>query len=118
MIASVAASANLWRVAVITDTFILPAEQRAELLAWIGGLGVDVDSVRPCLAVSQDGGDRSYRLHLSRFAVDERGDKVVDYALGQVHSEPLVIPIDADSWPQWLPQAGHEQATKEQDGAG
>lgn len=108
---------SLWRVARV-NVHALTVEQLAEALNWVRSLGVDVNTVTPRLAVSQDETDRSYRLHLSRYVLDDSGRKVVDHAERRVHSEPLVIPIDADSWPQWLPQAGHEQATTpEQDGA-
>lgn len=108
---------SLWRVARV-DVHRLTPEQRAEVCAWVGSLGVDVNQLTPRLAVSQDDTDRSYRLHLSRYVLDEHGRKQVDHAEQRVHSAPLVIPVDADSWPQWLPQAGHEQATTpEQDGA-
>jgi hypothetical protein len=94
----VTAVLDLWKVVRLAD--IRQHPRRDDIRSWIASIGVDVMTITPALAVSQDSGDRSYRLHLSRFVVDAHGGKVVDHAAEQMHTEPLVIPID--SWPDWL----------------
>lgn len=103
---AVAPPVNLWTV-VRVDVHRLDDVRRAEVIAWVSGLGVDVDTVRPVMVVSQDGGTGSYRLHLSRYVTDEQGRRVADHAADQLQIEPLVIPII--DWPQWLVDVSRAQ---------
>ncbi|HEY9414193.1 MAG TPA: hypothetical protein VIQ30_05500 [Pseudonocardia sp.] len=103
---TVAPPLNLWEVARV-DVSRLDGAQRTEAIGWVSGLGVDVNGIRPQLAISQDGDDGSYRLHLSRYVTDEHGRRVVDHAADQLQIEPLVIPIT--DWPQWLVNVSHTQ---------
>lgn len=102
----IAIAPNLWLVARV-DVNLLDGARRADAITWVSGLGVDVDTVRPWLVVSQDGDDGSCRLHLSRFVIDGQGRRVVDYAADRLHAEPLVIPITG--WPDWLVEISRTQ---------
>lgn len=52
------------------------------------------------MSVSQDEGDGAYRLHLSRFVLNDKGEKQVDHAIDEIWSEPVVIPLE--ELPEWL----------------
>jgi hypothetical protein len=90
---------GLWKVCRF-DLRTIPDPLRRRVLEWVAGLDVDVLTVTPWLAVSQESPDGRLRAHLSRF-VYEDGEKVIDHAMERMHSEPAVIPIAA--LPDWLP---------------
>ena len=78
----------------------LSAEDKATCLDWIAGLGQDPTDCMLPFVVTQDEHDRSYQLHLSRYVRDAAGKKVIDHAIDDMWTEPVVIPIPEP--PPWL----------------
>ncbi|MGE5827708.1 MAG: hypothetical protein ACM30G_05000 [Micromonosporaceae bacterium] len=97
---------DLWKVARVYEP-TLPKERREELYAWLESLQVQPKLCIPHLVITHSSLDGRYRLHLSRFALDDRGAKYVDHAADRVHTEPLVIVID--TWPEWLVEVSQQQ---------
>lgn len=97
---------DLWQVARV-DTVDITDERRAELFAWLAGLGVPYLRCRPTLAISQDAHTRRLLLHLSRFVLDRSGEKVVDHAANVMHTEPIAYAIT--DYPAWLVEASQQQ---------
>lgn len=111
MAKTVAPPHDLWKVARV-NVHRLPDERRRELIAWVvevSGLPREEveEFVRPELAVTQGGNDKSYRLHLSRLYRDGEGRMVIDHAANQLQIEPLVFPVT--EFPAWLPAVSHQQ---------
>lgn len=108
---------ELWKVARV-DTCAEPVtpELRAEACAWLESLGIPYEECRPELVITINGEDKRLLLHLTRFALDANGGKYIDFAANRVHTVPLVVQIEKDSYPAWLVQASHiqDQATKEE----
>lgn len=102
---------HLWKVARV-DAARCTAEQRQELIAWVAEVSGLLSEagvaayVRPTIVVSQDDRDRSYRLHITKYVLVD-GNKVIDHAAGELHTEPLVFPII--DFPAWLPAVSHQQ---------
>lgn len=109
---------ELWKVARV-DTSAEPVtpEQRAEAVAWLESLGIPYRKCRPTLVITENAEDGRLLLHLAQMQTDPQGAKVVNFAENVLHTVPVVVRIDKDSYPAWLVQASHvqDQATKEED---
>jgi hypothetical protein len=72
-----------------------------QLQEWVRGLGVDPAKVRSKGLISE--GQQSYELHLSETVRDDTGATVLDHAIDDIVSRPLVVDLGHErSWPQWL----------------
>lgn len=97
---------RLWIVARLSWTD-LSVEDRATCLDWIAGLGQDPTVCALKFVVTQDERDLTYQLHLSRYVLDAAGKKVIDHALDDMWTEPVVLPIAEP--PPWLLAAYQKQ---------
>lgn len=99
---------ELWKVArVNVNAEPITDEQRTELFAWLDALGVPYRECRPDLVITKNAEDGRLLLHLTRFALDGKGDKYVDHAANRVHTTPYVVEIA--EYPAWLVQASTTQ---------
>jgi hypothetical protein len=71
-----------------------------EALAWLRGLGVEPTRCAPQFVITKtgDGGeDLRFQLHLTQHALNEQGDKFIDFAADRVHSEPITIDLGTEA---------------------
>jgi hypothetical protein len=93
---------------ICADVNLLRSDRIEEIQEWVKQLGVNPSDVRPKIVI--DMGEQGYRLHLSRFVRNSAGRRILDIALGEVVSEPLVIDLGTEqTWPAWLAEAARCQ---------
>jgi len=70
-------------------------------MEWVRRLGAVPEDCLPTLVIAQDQG-RQYTAHLSVYRSGGSYDRVIDHAADRIVSDPLVVPIEAGSWPKCL----------------
>ena len=78
--------------------------RRDEVAAWLRTLDLDPERFALQLAVTEE--PDGYRLHLTRYLLDEQGQKYLDVAADRPAQAPVVVSVDAGSWPTWLTGLG------------
>lgn len=75
-----------------------------EFAAWIRTLGIDPTdfSLRAAVVRAKDG----FELHLMRQVRNADGHFFINAAMDDVVMESVIVPVDEDSWPQWLTGIG------------
>jgi hypothetical protein len=83
------------------DLMDMPRDKRAEVLAWLRSLDVDLKSVTPKLMIEHN--EQGYRLHLSKYVRNEAGRIIIDHAASRAVTEPLLVDLGSERcWPEWL----------------
>lgn len=82
------------------DSNRLRADQREAAIEWVSSLGVKPADVRPTFVIRQ--AEQGYELHLSRYRRNSNGHLILDVALNEAVSEPLIVRLGADAtWPDF-----------------
>lgn len=80
------------------DSGRMRSDRREALIDWVRSLGFEPRDIRPEVVIRR--GEREWELHVSRYVRNEHGGIVIDEALGEAASIPVVIPIGSQpSWP-------------------
>lgn len=72
-----------------------------EMVEWIRQFGIDPTNIATVAVLSHDN-DGQHHLHLSEYVLDEHGRKQIDLAADELYRRPVVVPVEPDSWPNWL----------------